>query len=451
MAKYAKYNLRNSILDLLLRMEEGGGYSHLLISNEIKRKNILVKDEGLFTEIVYGTMERKLTLDFYLQSFIKKSSKIEAWVRMLLRMSVYQIVYLDKVPDYAVINEAVEIAKQRGHKGIASLVNGVLRNIIRNGVPNTDEIKNERERLAIETSHPEWLVNRWVQNYGFATTKQMCEANLNHNPISVRVQQLKLTRNEAMDQLRKEGYEIKPSLLAKHGIIIERGNIMKSQLFLDGCLTIQDQASMLVAEMLNVSPNMVVLDACSAPGGKATHIAEMMENKGEIHAYDLHKNKIKLIKDKADDLDLTIIHAKQQDARELATVHDASSFDRIIVDAPCSGLGVIQGKPDVKYNKSEQDIVRLASIQLEILESVAPLLKKDGLLMYSTCTVDPTENESVVQAFIQRNTDFHVDASFFEQLPKPVQHSEGRSAYGLQLFPQTFQTDGFFLTRLKHV
>lgn len=446
----AKYHLRNSILDLLLRIEEGGGYSHLLISNEIKRKQIALKDEGLFTEIVYGTMERKLTLDFYIEPFLQNKRKLESWVRMLLRMSVYQLLYLDKVPEYAVIHEAVEIAKQRGHKGIASLVNGILRNMVRKGVPNTFDIKDKKKRLAIETSHPEWLVNRWVEHYGFSKTKQMCEANLTHKPLTVRVQPLRISRQDAMNQLNKEGYEIKPSIFSNHGIIIERGNIMKSKLFQNGFLTIQDQSSMLVAEMLDVKPGMSVLDACSAPGGKATHTAELMEDKGHVYAYDLHKNKIKLINEKADKLDLKIIHAKQHDARHLTNIHENSSFDRIIVDAPCSGLGVVRGKPDVKYNKTEQDITRLASIQLEILEAVAPLLKREGLLIYSTCTVEPLENEQIVQRFLNRNKDFQVDTNFFEDLPDQMERLAGKSIYGLQLFPQDFQTDGFFLTRLTY-
>ncbi|MGM8364186.1 16S rRNA (cytosine(967)-C(5))-methyltransferase RsmB [Virgibacillus sp. W0181] len=446
----SNYHLRKSILDLLLRMEEGGGYSHLLISNEIKNKQIATKDEGLFTEIVYGTMERKLTLDFYLEPFVQKNKKLEPWVRMLLRMSVYQIVYLDKVPDYAVINESVEIAKQRGHKGVASLVNGVLRSLQRKGVSDPATITDKVKRLSIETSHPEWLVNRWIQYYGFDTTKNMCEANLQHKPTAVRVQQLRISRDQAMETLRNEGYQIKPSILSNHGIIIERGNILKSQLFMDGLLTIQDQASMLVAEMLDVKPGMNVLDACSAPGGKATHAAEIMENEGTIQAYDLHKNKLKLIKERAAKLELTIINVKQGDARQLQSIHDKESFDRIIVDAPCSGLGVIQGKPDVKYNKSEQDIARLAIIQLEILEAVAPLLKKDGRLIYSTCTVDREENEQIVKRFLKRYITFEVDNAFFNHLPDTLKNTEGQSEYGLQLFPQTFQSDGFFLTRLKY-
>lgn len=445
----SKYLLRNTIIDLLLRIDQDSGYSHLLINHEIKSKNISPKDEGLLTEVVYGTIQRKLTLDFFIDHFINPKKKMEPWVRMLLRMSIYQMVYLDKVPDHAIIHEAVEIAKHRGHKGISSLVNAVLRNVQRNGVPSTSTIQSPVKRLSIETSHPEWLVERWINHYGYEKTKEMCEANLKHKPLTVRVQPLKLSREEAMSLLQQEGFEVSTSQFSEQGLLINKGNILKSSLFAKGMVTIQDQSSMLVGEMLQAMPGQKVLDACSAPGGKATHIAEKMKNEGQIFAHDLHDKKIKLINNKASELGLSIIDAQAEDARNLHQKYKDEYFDRILVDAPCSGLGVMRGKPDIKYNKREEDIVRLSEIQREILASIAPLLKVGGLLVYSTCTVDPAENEEVVKDFLASNNNYEIDASFFEELPKSIAQSEGLSSYGLQLFPQTFQTDGFFLTRLK--
>ncbi|MEC5422744.1 16S rRNA (cytosine(967)-C(5))-methyltransferase RsmB [Virgibacillus sp. C22-A2] len=441
------YQLRNTVLNLLLRIDKDNGFSNLVIDSELKSGRVNPKDEGLLTEVVYGTIQRKLTLDYYIDSFVDSKKKLDDWVKMLLRMSIYQMVFLDKVPDHAIINEAVEIAKKRGHKGTASFVNGVLRNIQRKGVPDTAEIKNAAKRIAIETSHPEWLVERWTAAYGLETTKEMCLTNLNRKSVSIRVQPLKITRNEAMKALSEQGFEIRESVFSDQGIIIDKGNILKSDLFNDGFVTIQDQSSMLVAEMLNVEKEMHVLDACSAPGGKVTHIAEKMKNTGKIHAYDLHQKKVKLIDKKAADLQLSIIDAKAVDARLLQEEHEEESFDRIVVDAPCSGLGVLKGKPEIKYHKKESDINRLATIQLDILESVAPLLKKEGLLIYSTCTVDPQENEGVVNKFLDRNSNFSIDGRFFEELPSEIKSSPGITAAGLQLFPQTHETDGFFLTR----
>lgn len=447
----SKFQLRETILTLLLRIEQDSGYSHLLINNEIKSRNIPPKDESLLTEIVYGTIQRKLTLDYYLGHFVSAKKKMEQWVKLLLKMSIYQMVYLDKVPDHAIIHEAVEISKRRGHKGIASLVNGVLRNVQRNGVPNTASIKDDIKRLSIQTSHPEWLVRRWVNNYGYETAHPMCHANLRNKAVSVRIQPLRISREEAMDILIQHGFEVKPSPFSKQGIVIEKGNIIKTDLFKRGLITIQDQSSMLVAELLDPIPEQKVLDTCSAPGGKVTHIAEKMENKGYIHAHDLHQNKLKLINQKAYDLQLSIIHPSQADARKLRKVHSEKTFDRILVDAPCSGLGVIRSKPDIKYNKKEADILKLANIQLDILNEVSPLLKDNGYLMYSTCTIDPEENEKVVEAFLQQNPTFEVDNQFFNDLPTFLQGSDGVTSFGIQLFPHLYDTDGFFLTRIKRI
>jgi 16S rRNA (cytosine967-C5)-methyltransferase len=443
-----EFRLRNTIVDLLVRIEKDHGFSHLLIDHALRTGQMDKKDEGLLTEIVYGTVQRQLTIDYYLAAFVNPKKKLDIWVKALLRMSVYQMVFLDKVPDHAIIHEAVEIAKKRGHKGIASFVNGVLRTMQRKGVPDTNQIVDQNERLAIETSHPNWLVDRWVANYGYPVAKEICETNLKRKAMSVRIQPLKITREEAMKRLNEEGLETKKSMFSPQGIIIEKGNILKTALFKMGYITIQDQSSMLVAEMLHTAPGMKVLDACSAPGGKVTHIAEKMKDKGQIHAYDLHQKKIKEVNKKASNLQLSIINAQPGDARKLQALHENESFDRILIDAPCSGLGVIRGKPEIKYDKQPADIERLSAIQSDILYRVAPLLKKGGLLIYSTCTVDKQENETVVKQFLADHSNYQMDETFFNEIPDDLKSSPGISVQGIQIFPQTNDTDGFFLTRL---
>jgi len=441
--------LRNMIVDGLLRIEKDKSFSHILVDHEIKANNLSEKDAALFTEIVYGTIQRQITIDYYIEKFMKRNKKLDPFIKVLLRMSFYQMIYLDKVPDHAIINEAVEIAKKRRSKGTASFVNAVLRNVQRKGLPDLAEIEDRVEQLSIQTSHPKWLVKRWIEAYGYETTEGMCEANLQRPVRSVRIQPMKISRDEALHKLKKEEVEARSALFSDQGIVIRKGNVLKTNLFRSGNLTIQDESSMLASEMLRVSPGMEVLDTCSAPGGKATHIAEKMQNEGNVYAHDLHKNKVKRINKKASELDLTIIHAKQADARQLQDLYQAESFDRILVDAPCSGLGVIRGKPEIKYEKKEQDIHQLAKIQLNILEAIAPLLKRGGLLLYTTCTVDRTEDEQVIESFLTKNKDFEVDEHFFAELPDELGRSKGISPVGLQLFPQTFQTDGFFLARLK--
>src|SRR5690625_3166084 len=447
----AEHTLRDTALDILLRIERDSGYSHLLINQYIQSRQLSLKDVALVTEIDYRTIQRQITLDYYLKAFIRKRKKLDQWVNLLLRMSVYQMVYLDRVPSYAIIDEAVQIAKHRGHKGIASFVNGVLRNIQRRGLKIITDVAYDIKRLSLETSHPIWLINRWVSHYGFECTKAMCQTNLKKKPLSVRIQPLRITRKKALEQFTDDGIDAKPSLFSKQGIIIERGHLLDHKLFTEGYVTIQDQTSMLASEMLNVSPGMKVLDACSAPGGKTTHIAELMNNKGFIYAHDLHQNKLNLIEEKASKLKLNNIYTKQSDARVLQTFYPNETFERILVDAPCSGLGVIRNKPDIKYNKHIKDIKRLARIQLDILIAVAPLLQKGGQLVYSTCTVDPQENEEVVKRFLNKQKNFQVDPEFFKHLPDHLQSKVGITPYGLQIFPQTYNTDGFFLTRLQRL
>src|SRR5690625_3129678 len=221
-------NVRKVALTLLERIEKEGSFSHLLLSKAMQREQLNELDEKLLTEIIYGTMERKLTLDFYLDPFIQSSKKVADWVMILLRMSVFQLRFLDKIPEYAIIHEAVEIAKQKGHKGIASFVNGVLRNIQRKGVQDTDTIADPIEKLAIETSHPKWLVKRWMSYYGFDVTKQMCEANITRKPISVRVNRLRTDRKKIIQLLEKKGILAEISPYVKDGILIRKGNILKT-------------------------------------------------------------------------------------------------------------------------------------------------------------------------------------------------------------------------------
>ncbi|KGX93218.1 16S rRNA methyltransferase [Pontibacillus halophilus JSM 076056 = DSM 19796] len=441
--------LRETALEILTRVGENNSFSHLLMNQAIEKKGLAHRDTGLLTEIVYGTLQRKVGLQYLVAPFIVKQKKLKPWVLWLLYMSVYQMKYLDRVPDHAVIHEAVEIAKKKGHKGIASMVNGVLRSMQRNGTRSFEEIEDPIERLATETSHPLWMVKRWVDMYGLEETKAMCFTNLETKSMSVRVNTTKYTRSEIIERLTEDEFDVEPSSLANDGILIFKGNILKHELFRNGGLTIQDESSMLVGQHIGVSKGMEVLDACSAPGGKTTHMAEYMDNEGNVTAYDLHEKKVRLVKQKAEQLGLTNVTTGAADSRALRDKHDDHTFDRILLDAPCSGLGVVRGKPDIKYSKSEEDIKTLSRIQRELLESVSPLLKEDGKLMYSTCTVDVQENEQVIQSFLQDHPEWEVDAAFFEELPEETKELPGVSPFGLQLFPQDFDTDGFFLTRLK--
>ena len=436
------------MLELLMRIEKDQGYSHLLIDKEIQKNRFVQQDAALLTEVVYGTLQRKLTLEYILKQHVDKNKKVAMWVELLLYMSIYQMFYLDKVPDHAIIHEAVEIAKKRGHQGIASFVNGVLRNIQRSGMTDFTNINDPVKKIAIQTSHPIWLVKRWEKQFGLETTQKMCEANLRNRDSSIRIQPLKISRDEAMKKLQAEGFEVEKSIVSNQGIVIKKGNILKSALFKDGYVTIQDQSSMLVGEAVDTKPNMVVLDTCSAPGGKVTHLAEKMRDEGIVKAHDLHKKKIRLVENKAKELSLSIIDASAADARTLGEIYPQQHFDRILVDAPCSGLGVIRSKPDIKYRKKEEDIESLAKIQYDILHRVSSLLKIGGYLVYSTCTVDQSENEMVIKKFLEQHSNYSGDQMFVDSLPKQVIQHASSGNYWIQLFPHSIESDGFFIARL---
>jgi 16S rRNA (cytosine967-C5)-methyltransferase len=443
----SKKNVREAALEILISIEKNQAYSNLLLNKVIEKHSFSRKDAGLLTEIVYGTIQRRDTLDFYLKPFIKKQNKLQQWVSILLRLSVYQMIYLDRVPAHAVIYEAVEIGKKRGHKGIASMVNGVLRTIQREGVPKLEDIKDPIERLALETSHPLWLVKRWVSQYGYEETKKMCKINLQPPEQTARTNSNRLSRDTLMERLKSEGFQVEKGTVSPYAVKSLKGNLAHSQAFAEGLLTIQDESSMLVADALGVEEGNQVLDCCAAPGGKTTHIAELLHNTGMVVSLDLHEHKVKLIQEQVERLSLSNVTTKVMDSRNVHLHFQEESFEKILVDAPCSGFGVIRRKPDIKYAKNEDDITNLANIQLSILNAAAPLLKKGGTLVYSTCTIDKEENEDVVNAFLQSHPDFTRDITLIERMPEPVKPFVQNGQ--VQILPHYFGSDGFYIASLR--
>lgn len=447
MTNKKQMNVRDVAVETLLQIEKNQAYSNLLLNTMIKKYHVKDKDIALLTEIVYGTLQRQKTLDYFLAGFLKKAKKIEAWVQILLRISIYQMVYLDRVPERAIFFEAVEIAKKRGHKGISSFVNGVLRTVQREGIPDINNIEDPIERLSIQTSHPKWLVEKWVKQFGYQETERMCEENLKAPTQTARVNKMKNSVEELVQILSENGIAVEKGDLSEDSIKGLKGNLALTKAFSDGLLTIQDESSMLVARALNPMENDLVLDACAAPGGKSTHIAERMGGTGTVHSLDLHEHKVKLIQQQAERLNLQNIKAEALDSRLAGEKFEKESFDRILVDAPCSGFGVIKRKPDIKYTKTEDDILKLAELQKNILHAVAPLLKRDGVLVYSTCTIDHEENHDVVQAFLDTHPEFERDIAVKDLLPEKLQpyYQDGE----IQLLPHYFGTDGFYIVCLR--
>jgi 16S rRNA (cytosine967-C5)-methyltransferase len=448
-------NAREVALDVLVKVEKEKSYSNLELNEALNQAQLQRNDAGLVTEIVYGTIQRKLTLDWILDRFLKQGvGKVELWVRNLLRLSLYQIWYLERIPERAAINEAVEIAKRRGHQGISGMVNGVLRNIVRQKsdiqFPSTDD---PAKRIALEHSHPEWMVKRWITMFGEQTAEEICLQNNQPPNISLRVNSLRMSRDRLLEAMMRDEMEVEPSNVSPMGILVRSGgNIGQTRWFKEGFCTIQDESSMLVSQLLSPNAGSRVLDCCAAPGGKTTHLAELMQNEGTIMAADIHPHKIELIRQNKERLGVDIIRTIQADARELdKAFNDDESFDFILLDAPCSGLGVIRRKPDIKWSKSASDIDEITSLQKAILHSAATLLKPKGVLVYSTCTIEPSENEQMIADFLIQHPQFSLDPEADSLLASNVVHQSKLENGMYRILPSLFGSDGFFMARLvKH-
>lgn len=436
-------NVRDAALSILMEINNNQAYSNLLLHRTIEKYDIKDKDRGLLTELTYGTLQHRMTLDYYLEPFIR--GKLDGWVRELLRMSLYQIVYLTKIPSHAVVHEAVEIAKRRGHKRIAPTVNGILRSVLRQGIRSLDDLQDGVEKIAVETSHPEWLIARWIELYGEEEATAMAHENNSPATMTLRVNTAKVSVDEAISALEAEGITVRGGEVVSECLISESGNPANTKAYKDGLITIQDESSMLPVNALDLAPGMKVLDMCAAPGGKTTHIAEKLNNQGEVFAHDIHEHKIKLIEKNAERLGLSSITARSGDSRKLLETYEAASFDRILVDAPCSGFGVIRRKPEIKYVKKEADLKGLLNIQLELLHTAKQLIKPEGIIVYSTCTVEYEENRGMVEKFLKQHPTMELIA-----LPN-LQNNEKLNVEEemLQVLPQHFGGDGFFVAAFR--
>ena len=447
---------RSVALQILLQVELKQAYSNLELNAALNKLSLDRRESGLVTELVYGTISRLNTLDWMANQLLKKPiHTLEPWVRNLLRVSIYQLQYLERIPDRAIVHEAVEEAKKRGNAKIAGFVNGVLRNVGR----SKEQLQIPKQgpkfkRIALGSSHPEWMVKRWLSFFGEQDTIAMCEINNTAPMMSIRCNLLKTDREQLTRMIEQQlpEAEWERSKLAPDGILLSHGGqIVHSQLFKEGYCTIQDESSMLVAYALNPKPGMDVLDTCAAPGGKTTHLAERMANEGRIVALDIHPHKLDLIRQNANRLGTAIIETRSADARELPMDLKSGEFDRILVDAPCSGFGVIRRKPDLKWQKSEKDIQEIAEIQYQILEQAVQCLKPGGKLVYSTCTVDPEENSKLVQRFVKEHPFVKLDDSLQGDMPEVLHSYFHRSGSYVQILPHYFGSDGFFISRMERI
>ena len=428
---------REIALKTLYKIDKEQAYSNIVLNEEIKqnRKNLTEKDIGLISEIVYGVTTWRLTLDEIIKKYSKiRLKKISPWILNILRMGAYQIIFLDKIPKSAAVNESVNLAKRYGHSSSSNFVNAILRKIEKSNYEEFSQITDDIERISKTTSMPEWIIKELLKNNGVEEVEQIC-TNSNLKPqITIRVNILKITKKDLMKKLEEENIEyqeinIEERLTEDFLIINKVKNIENLELFKNGYFTIQDISAGLTAKILNPQPGESVLDACSAPGGKTTYMAELMKNEGNIEAWDIHEHRTKLVERNAKRLGIDIIKTQVKDA----SIYDEKineKFDKILLDVPCLGIGVIKRKPDIKWQRKAEDIEEITKIQKTILEQCSKYLKPGGDLVYSTCSILKEENENIIFDFLNKNTDFEM-----------VKNSK------YSIMPDR-QRDGFFICKL---
>lgn len=439
---------RELALNVLMDIYSNDAYSNVAIKRHLSEEKTSKQDENLVREIVYGVLENEIYINYILSKASKvKIKKIHPKILIILKMGIYQLMFMDRIPDSAAVNESVNLAKKHGHKGTIGFVNGVLRNINR----NKDEfmkinVESKAEYISIKYSHPKWMVDRWITEFGEGFTEDLCRINNSKPELNIRVNNLKTTKEKLKHILEDKDFIIREGRYAKDTIIIENpSRITELKEFKLGHFFIQDESSSLVGQIMNPKPNSTVLDICSAPGGKATHIAEIMGNRGKIISRDIHENKLELIHENVKRLGINIIETGVSDAtkRDETLVNSA---DYLLIDAPCSGFGLIRRKPEIKWNRKEKDIDDLNKIQYQILNNAKDYLKVGGILIYSTCTIENDENINMIQSFLDENENFKL-VEIDDNLTNIDNIKTLKDGY-LQLYSHINGTDGFFIGKM---
>lgn len=431
-------NPRRVALSVINDVLNNDAYANIALNEKIKSEHLTELDKKLVTQLVYGTISKKITLDWYTKPYVKKTKK---WVKNLLAMTVYQIIYMDRIPTSAAVDEAVKIAKKQGDQRLSGFVNGVLRNFTRAELRSFDEISDSTEKLGIQYSMPAELTQKFVTQFGFEKTRQIFKSLEEPSRASLRVNTTLTDVETEFNKLSQE-FDVEKSELSSTGIVAKSGHFADLLDFNDGLITIQDESSQLVAVALDAQPNDKILDACAAPGGKSVHIAEYLSEQGHIEALDLYDHKLRLIQQNAVRLhQAEKISLTKLDARQSFEKFGAERFDKILVDAPCSGLGLIRRKPDIKYRKETTDFVNLQKVQLEILENTCKTLVSSGTIVYSTCTIFDEENFQVIEKFLAKHPEF-------EQVPLTHEKADIIKNGCIMLTPDAYHTDGFFIAKL---
>lgn len=432
-------NARELAVNILYDIEYNGAYSNMALKNAFsKNKDISPVDKGFITCLVYGVVSKKLTLEYIISEYSKiKLKKISKYILIVLKMGIYQLEFMDKVPDSAAVNESVKLAKRYGHGASAGFVNGLLHSVIRN------EIKYPEDkilRLSYEYSYPEHLSRKWCDDFGYEFTKDLMESMNKEPKISLRVN----TNKALTEDIIKEYETFSVSPLYKNALICDGFDVGNSDIYKNGQVIAQDISAMMASIVLSPKKNEKVLDLCSAPGGKTTHIAQLMENMGEVIACDIHEHKVEIIKQNASRMGFSIINPILHDSTK-PNPDFMDRFDKVLADVPCTGYGIIRRKPDIKWKND--DLTEISKIAKDILTNAAKYVRIGGEIVFSTCTINREENEDRLKEFLEENKNFEV-VDITNLLPQKLRHKTTKDGY-VTFYPNVDFIDGFFIAKMK--
>ena len=451
--------IRETILTILVKIDSKQGFINVLLNKSLEKNKISTRDAAFINEITYGVIRNRNKLDWAVSQFSTKAlSETPILVRNILRMGVYQLLFLDKVPDYAVCDESVQLAKKYGNPGISKFVNGVLRNIIRNreNIHWPDKEKETAFYISTIYSHPLYIVERWLKRFGFTDTVKICQADNKIPPLVIRTNTLKISRQNLKEILEKENITVKEGIFTEEALYVKGlPNITKFPAYREGLFQIQDEASILVSHLLKPLPGESVIDICSAPGGKTTHLAQLMLNTGSLLAMDSNRLRLLTVKSNCRRLGIDIIETRLNNGIILDEKY-LKTADKILIDVPCTGLGVLRRKPDLRWQAYDSKrFKQLANLQEKILNIASCYLKIGGKLVYSTCSTEPEENEEIVSKFLEEHPNFGLedpDGFLKERKLEAYVSDQHKKKKFIQIFPGLsnldLNLDGFFMTKM---
>lgn len=430
-------NARQTAFEILCKIQRDSSYSNLALESALDNSEMSGVEKAFTSALVYGVIERLYTLDFEISQYLSQPlKKLKPQVLTILRMGTYQILFMDKIPDSAAINESVKLTKKNSMSFASGLVNAVLRKVCNNGITETDD-------MTVKFSAPEWLCKLWSSAYGDDNCQKLLESTFGYADTVIRVNTLKTDADKLISILNNEGITAEKSAVINDALIITKsGALHKTKAYTDGLFHVQDTSSQLCCKALNVQSDDIVLDVCAAPGGKSFTLCQMLENSGMVYSFDIHQHRIKLIENGAKRLGITNLTATENDASLFNTT--IPQADKILCDVPCAGLGVIRKKPEIRY-KNYDEINSLPELQYQILKTSSEYLKVGGTLVYSTCSLNPDENENVIKRFLDENKNFESVKILAE-----LRRYSNDTDY-ISLMPHIHGCDGFFIAAVRKI